>query len=115
MSTGQFFTSVALTLAGLALFGLANSSLAISAADYPDGYVIAKSRFGNGAIKARVRRSALGWTVQLPGGQWAFCRRSCSETLRVETIDFFQSNAAGSGQITNECGIFGCLDLKYAH
>ncbi len=114
MSTSQICNSVALALAGLALFGLANSLLAASPTDHPDGYVIAKSRFGNGVIKARVQNSTIGWKVQLPGGRWVFCRRSCSETLRVETIDFFQSNAAGSGQITNECGIFGCLDLKYA-
>jgi hypothetical protein len=43
-----------------------------------------------------------------------YCRRSCAETLRVETIDFFNANSAGSGQLSNECGIFGCLDLKYA-
>ena len=42
-----------------------------------------------------------------------YCRRSCAETLRVETVDFFETNAAGSGQLTNECGVFGCLDLKY--
>jgi hypothetical protein len=81
----------------------------------PGDFVIANSRFGNGSIRGAVRHSLLGWEVQLPGGNWAYCRRSCSETLRVETIDFFNANAAGSGQLTNECGIFGCLDLKYAH
>jgi hypothetical protein len=81
----------------------------------PDGFVVAESRFGNGSIRAAVRPSPLGWQVQLPGGHWAYCRRSCSETLRVETIDFFNANAAGQGQLTNECGIFGCLDLKYEH
>jgi hypothetical protein len=80
---------------------------------YPGGFVVAKSRFGNGTVRGQVRRAALGWKVQLPGGRWVYCRRNCAETLRVETIDFFQTNAAGSGQLTNECGIFGCLDLKY--
>lgn len=75
--------------------------------------VSAVSRYGNGTITAPIRKNDLGWEVQLPGGRWVFCRRSCSETLRVETIDFFESNEAGSGQLTNECGIFGCLDLKY--
>lgn len=75
--------------------------------------VSAVSRYGNGMITAPIRQDKLGWQVQLPGGQWVFCRRSCSETLRVETIDFFESNQAGNGQLTNECGIFGCLDLKY--
>lgn len=79
-----------------------------------DHLVTAKSRFGNGSITAPVRHEADGWRVRLPGGHWVYCRRSCAETLRVETIDFFDANSAGSGQLTNECGIFGCLDLKYA-
>ena len=82
---------------------------------YPGGFVIAKSRLSNGTMRGQVRRAALGWRVQLPNGRWVLCRRRCSETLRVETIDIFESNAAGSGQLTNECGIFGCLDLKYPH
>src|SRR5262245_49804152 len=82
-----------------------------AASPYPGGVVVANSRYGNGSISAAVRVAGLGWEVQLPGGRWVYCRRSCSETLRVETIDFFESNAAGSGQLTNECGIFGCLDL----
>ena len=80
---------------------------------YPDGLVVAHSRFGNGTIRAPVRSTTMGWEVLLPGGRWVYCRRSCAETLRVETIDFFNANGAGTGQLTNECGIFGCLDLKY--
>ncbi len=76
--------------------------------------VTAESRFGNGSITAPIRYSEKGWEVLLPGGHWVYCRRSCAETLRVETIDFFNANSAGSGQLSNECGIFGCLDLKYA-
>jgi hypothetical protein len=79
------------------------------------GFVTAQSRFGNGSISARVRSEPLGLQVELPSGRWVYCRRSCEETLRVETIDFFEPNFAGSGQLTNECGIFGCLDLKTLH
>jgi hypothetical protein len=77
-------------------------------------FVTAESRFRNGSITEPIRRTDKGWEVLLPGGHWVYCRRSCAETLRVETIDFFNANSAGSGQLTNECGIFGCLDLKYA-
>lgn len=115
MGKGHLLASLALAIASLALLGLAKSSFAATSTDDPAGFVTATSRFGNGTIKARTRHSALGWSVELPGGNWVYCRRSCSETLRVETVDFFQSNAAGFGQITNECGIFGCLDLKYGH
>ena len=80
-----------------------------------DDYVDAVSRFGNGTIRAPVKQDSHGWAVQLPGGRWIYCRRNCAETLRVETVDFFEANEAGTGQITNECGILGCLDLKYRH
>lgn len=93
------------------LFGLLVSKPVYS--DQIGDLVTAVSRYGNGTITAPTRENELGPQVQLPGGRWVFCRRSCSETLRVETIDFFESNEAGSGQLTNECGIFGCLDLKY--
>lgn len=80
---------------------------------YPGGYVTAESRFGNGSVSGAVRRADRGWQVQLPGGTWEYCRRSCSETLRVETVDKWEGPLAGSGSITNECGIFGCLELRY--
>ncbi|MEO1206597.1 MAG: hypothetical protein AAFV45_09715 [Pseudomonadota bacterium] len=75
------------------------------------GYVIAESRHGNGSISGRVRPSRLGPQVQLPSGRWEYCRRSCSETLRVETVDFWEGRADGQSGLSQECGIFGCLDL----
>lgn len=54
------------------------------------GFVTAESRYGPQTITAPVRISALGRReVRLPGGTWIECRRSCSETLRQETIDFW--------------------------
>lgn len=73
------------------------------------GYVIAESRFGNGSVTAPVRMTRNGPQVRHPGGAWLYCRRSCSETLRVETVDVFEAQA-GYGA---ECGIFGCLELVY--
>lgn len=111
--------ALALSACGLAAgltAGLATEAAATirrPPAHYPQGYVVAESRFGNGTVSGPVRPTSVGWQVRLPGGTWVHCRRSCSETLRVETVDFWQSNAAGSGQITNECGIFGCLELRY--
>jgi hypothetical protein len=76
------------------------------------GIVEAESRFGHGMISGRVHAGALGLQVQLPGGAWVYCRRSCSETLRVETVDFFESNSSpGKSGLYAECGIFGCLDI----
>lgn len=78
-----------------------------------DGYVVAESRFGNGTVSGAVRNTELGPQVQLPSGHWEYCRRSCSETLRVETIDFNEKNAQqlGGGGLANECGFFGCIEL----
>lgn len=76
--------------------------------------VVAESRFGNGTVSGPVRMTAKGRQVRLPGGTWEYCRRSCSETLRVSTVDFWQNQTGGgAGAITNECGIFGCLELRY--
>jgi hypothetical protein len=77
------------------------------------GYVVANSRFGNGSVRGAVREARDGLQVQLPGGTWEYCRASCSETLRVETVDQFenQGQMIGYGTAPLECGIFGCLDL----
>ncbi len=64
------------------------------------GYVTAESRYGPQTITAPVRVSAAGRReVRLPGGTWIECRRSCSETLRQETIDFWhiRSNPYNGG------------------
>jgi hypothetical protein len=72
-----------------------------------EGYVVAESRFGHGTVSGPVRRSRTGFEVRMPGGTWIACRRSCSETLRVETVDFWENR--GRNAIDSECGVFGCL------
>jgi hypothetical protein len=42
--------------------------------------------------------------VQLPGGNWIECRRSCSNTLREETIDFWAIRDRGPGGFTDGPG-----------
>ena len=85
---------------------------------YTPGEVItAYSRFGNGSISSVVRPGRNGWEVKLPGGAWTGCRRSCEETLRVQTIDIFGDDyslsSGGYGTLQRECGIFGCLGGYY--
>lgn len=54
------------------------------------GYVTAESRYSSETITAPVRVTEQGRReVRLPGGTWIECRRSCSNTLRQETIDFW--------------------------
>ena len=68
--------------------------------------VVAESRFGNGAVVGSVRQTRLGPQVSTPGGNWLYCKRSCSETLRVNTVDFWQSEkGAGNGATTQEDGL----------
>jgi hypothetical protein len=113
MSSVRILIASAVVVGGSALVVSPSRGEEAGPSPYAGGVVVAKSRYGNGTISAQVRPSGLGWEVHLPGGRWAYCRRNCAETLRVETIDFFETNAAGAGQLTNECGVFGCLDLKY--
>ncbi len=77
--------------------------------------VTAESRYGNGSVIGAVRAGRTGWEVQLPGGSWVGCRRSCEETLRVQTVDLFETDGrmTGYGAFQNQCGIFGCLELRY--
>lgn len=69
---------------------------------YADGgYVVAESQWGNGTVSGPVRRGGpTGWQVQLPRGTWINCVRSCSQTLRRATVDFWQTvgpHAPGRG------------------
>jgi len=82
----------------------------------PDGgYVIAESRHGNGTVTGAVRPARFGYEVRLPGGTWMGCRRSCSETLRVNTVDIWENDGrlVGAGELANECGVLGCLELRW--
>lgn len=80
------------------------------AAEVQRGYTVAESRYGNGTVSGAVRMSRLGPQVQMPSGRWEYCRRICSETLRVETIDFWDSR--DNGLVSDECGVFGCLTIE---
>ncbi len=83
------------------------------------GYVIAYSRFGNGKASGPVRPTRLGPQVRLPSGHWTYCRRSCSETLRVNTVDsrqhIYDGSFLGGSDFGRECGLFGCLDLRLGY
>jgi hypothetical protein len=63
------------------------------------GYVTAESRYGGPSITAPVRPGGPNGRpqVQLPGGTWIDCQYSCSDTLRRETVDFWQSRQWPSG------------------
>jgi hypothetical protein len=64
------------------------------------GEVTAQSRYGNPqTVTGPVRRNGKDrLEVRLPGGTWVECTRSCSETLRRQTVDFWQ-NYGGAGNV----------------
>lgn len=68
---------------------------------YAPQYVVAESEWGNGVVRGAVRSGRHGLQVRLPRGTWIDCVRSCSDTLRRQTVDFWESNgptAPGSGR-----------------
>jgi hypothetical protein len=111
----------AVTLAAFGTAGILLSTALPAEAGFlrrkPEGNVaVAVSRFGNGTVSGPVRVTSTGYEVRKPNGTWVACRRSCSETLRVETVDFYENDGslAGYGTMQNECGIFGCLDFGWS-
>jgi hypothetical protein len=61
-------------------------------------YVTAESRYSGASITAPVRSGPKGrLEVRLPGGTWLECGRSCSDTLRRETVDFWRDRGAPRG------------------
>src|SRR5437016_2281386 len=61
-------------------------------------YVTAESRYSGATITAPVRSGPQGrLEVRLPGGTWLECGRSCSDTLRRETVDFWKDKGHPRG------------------
>ena len=61
-------------------------------------YVTAESRYSGATITAPVRQGPRGrLEVRLPGGTWLECARSCSDTLRRETVDFWKERGMPRG------------------
>ena len=91
--------NIAKTLvAGCALAALGTATAEAGSRDARDrpGYVVAESRYGGRVIAASVRRGPAGrMEVRLAAGTWIECGRSCSETLRRATIDFWDNQIRG--------------------
>jgi hypothetical protein len=83
---------------GLGAGGLKEDAGRAIPARMDGGSVSAESRYGHGTVSGPVRRSERGRAeVRLPGGTWIECGRSCSETLRRESIDFWESRDGRTG------------------
>jgi hypothetical protein len=96
----------------IAVAVMASTSSAM--ANGSSGEVVAESRFGHGTVSGPVRAARRGREVRLPGGTWIDCGRSCAETLRTETVDFWENKGAGpNSRIDNTPGIFGRLGRSF--
>jgi hypothetical protein len=55
-------------------------------------WITVNSNYGTapGTISAPVRPGRFGYEVRLPGGVWVPCTTNCYDTLRHQTVDFWQ-------------------------
>ena len=75
-----------------ALVSIGALSLDASAQRRGDGgSVTACSRYGKGCVTGATRAARFDREVRLPGGTWIGCKQDCRETLREETLDFFET------------------------
>lgn len=79
--------AAALVLVTLAVPAFAQRGRPLAEGDY----IIVESQWGRGTVSGPVRRGPQGWQVRLPGGTWIDCVRSCSQTLRRATVDFWET------------------------
>lgn len=93
--------AVMLASFSLAALAFATDMAAARGGDRDRGAATTCSRYGSDCISAQTRRGRLGREVRLPGGTWIDCKGDCRNTLREETIDFFETlreNAPDGGR-----------------
>lgn len=77
------------------VLGMAAAALVPSTGDARpskgNGSVTVCSLYGKGCITGAVRPGQFDNEVRLPGGTWISCKRDCKQTLREESIDFFET------------------------
>jgi hypothetical protein len=52
--------------------------------------VTTESWYGHGKVTAPVRGSGERAEVRMPGGTWIPCKQDCAQTLREESLDFWE-------------------------
>jgi hypothetical protein len=85
-----------MTRMGLSIVAIATAmapmatSLPVAADQRGAGKITACSTYGrHGCVTARVRMTRLGPQYRSPGGNWIWCEVDCRDTLRRDTIDFW--------------------------
>jgi hypothetical protein len=94
---------VKLIVVGCALVALSATTVQAAPRKARDGqlvgYAVAESRNSGKVIAAPVRRSAATGRLEfrMKNGTWIECGRSCNDTLRRTTVDFWDSKDPGGG------------------
>jgi hypothetical protein len=73
------------------------AAVAPAGAQSRSGTVSVCGRYSAQCITAPVRPARFAPEVRLPGGTWISCARSCRDTLRDETVDFWLKRDAERG------------------
>ena len=97
-STARSSTRRAKAFAAIAAFAGTLAVLPAGPADArsADGVSVC-SRYGGRCVSAPVRTGRFDNEIRLPGGTWIECKRDCRNTLREETVDFFETIRERSG------------------
>ena len=62
------------------------------------GYVTVNSIRNPGTVTGAIRQGRWGPQVRLPGGTWLDCERTCAQTLRDQTLDFWDQFKGGDSR-----------------
>ena len=90
MTTHRVTRLVILTAAASAVSWTAPVTTAEAGKRQKSGVAVC-SWYGNGCTRAPIRRGRFGPEMRLKGGTWTDCRGDCRETLREETVDFWET------------------------
>ena len=72
-------------------FGLSVCDVALARSPDRLTSVSVCSRYGKGCVSGPVRPGQFGPEVRMPGGTWISCKLDCKNTLREETVDFWET------------------------
>lgn len=87
-----------LTLALVSLFMARGAPVSAEAREQiKNGVVTACSKYSNGCYSAPLRETRLGPQMRLKGGTWVYCRGDCRDSLREDTIDFWETLRDSAG------------------
>lgn len=81
----------------LSMVGNADAQSRAKSRGEGQGVVRACSIYGNGCTSAPIRRASYDYEFRLPGGTWISCKQSCQDTLRRETVDFWETQRENGG------------------